>query len=136
MADSAAEKPGVEKSASLERTGASSDLAELRSLLFGPEQDQLRALQSRLDDPKTYARDVSRVLPEAIALRGHDAALSKALAPTIEQSINSSVRRNARPLADALFPVMGPAIRKSISHALSTMLESFNKTLEQSLSWR
>ena len=33
----------------------------------GPEQRQLRALQTRLDDPAAQARDVSRVLPQAIA---------------------------------------------------------------------
>ncbi len=136
MPESAGEKPGIEAPESQLDSERTSDLAELRSLLVGPEQNELRSLRSRLDDPKAYARDVSNILPDAIALRSHDAALSKVLAPTIEQSLNSSVRRNPRPLADALFPVMGPAIRKSVSHALSAMLDSFNKALEQSLSWR
>ncbi len=136
MADSTADKPGLEESTSQEEHSAPDDLTSLRNLLVGPEQDQLRALQARFDNPKTYAREVGNVLPEAVALRSHDGALIKALSPSIEQAINASVRRNPRPLADALFPVMGPAIRKAIGYALSTMLESFNKTLEHSLSWK
>jgi OOP family OmpA-OmpF porin len=136
MADSDADRTGPEETSSQGSHTAPEDLASLRRLLVGPEQEQLRALQTRLDDPKTYARDVSQILPEAIALRGHDGSLTKALAPSIEQAINTSVRRNPRPLADALFPVMGPAIRKAISYALGAMIESLNKTLEQSLSWK
>jgi OOP family OmpA-OmpF porin len=109
---------------------------ELRSLLVGPEQRQLRALQTRLEDPAAQARDVSRVLATAVELRTHDPHLQRALAPTIEDAITTSVRRNPRPLADALFPIIGPAIRKAISATLSAMLESLNTTLEHSLSWR
>lgn len=110
--------------------------AELRTLLVGPEQRQLRALQTRLDDPVAQARDVSRVLPTAVELRASDPHLKRALAPTIEESIAASVRRNPQPLADALFPIIGPAIRKAIASTLNGMLESLNTTLEHSLSWR
>lgn len=110
--------------------------AELRTLLVGPEQRQLRALQTRLDDPVTHAREVSRVLPAAVELGTKDPQLKRALAPTIEETISSSVRRNPQPLADALFPIIGPAIRKAIAATLSGMLESLNTTLEHSLSWR
>lgn len=110
--------------------------AELRTLLVGPEQRQLRALQTRLDDPVTQAREVSRVLPTAVELRTNDPHLKRALAPTIEEAISASVRRNPRPLADALFPIIGPAIRKAVAATLSSMLESLNTTLDQSLSWR
>jgi outer membrane protein OmpA-like peptidoglycan-associated protein len=109
---------------------------ELRTLLIGPEQRQLRALQTRLEDPATHARDVSRVLATAVELRTNDPHLKRALAPTIEDTISASVRRNPRPLADALFPIMGPAIRKAIATTLSGMLESLNTTLEHGLSWR
>ena len=54
----------------------------------------------------------------------------------VEEAITASVRRNPQPLADALFPVIGPAIRKAIQHALATMMESFNRSVEHSLSWR
>ena len=110
--------------------------AELRTLLVGPEQRQLTALQTRLNDPVAQARDVSRVLPTALELRTNDPHLRRALAPTIEEAISASVRRNPRPLADALFPIIGPAIRKAVAATLSGMLESLNTTLEHSLSWR
>jgi OOP family OmpA-OmpF porin len=109
---------------------------ELRSLIIGPEQRQLRALQARLDDPGTQAREVSQVLPQAVLLRTRDPQLTRALAPTIEEAITASVRKNPQPLADAMFPVIGPAIRKAIAASLNGMLETLNRTLEHSLSWR
>lgn len=115
---------------------AAADFAELRALIVGPEQRQLRTLQTRLDDPATQARDVSRVLPTAMLLRKDDPQMTRALAPTVEEAITASVRRNPRPLADALFPIFGPAIRKAIAASLSGMLESLNQTLDHSLSWR
>ncbi|MGE5813878.1 MAG: OmpA family protein [Acidobacteriota bacterium] len=111
-------------------------LAELRSLIVGPEQRELLTLQSHLFDPSIHTRDVSSVLPDAIALRATDPQLTRALAPSIEEAVTASVRRDPRPLADALFPVMGPAIRKAIAHTLATMMESLNRTIESSVSWR
>jgi len=112
------------------------DFTELRALIVGPEQRQLRTMQARLDDPATQARDVSRVLPVAMLLRKDDPQMLRALAPAVEEAITTSVRRNPRPLADALFPIFGPAIRKAIAASLSAMLESLNQALEHSLSWR
>ncbi len=111
------------------------EFAELRSLIIGPEQRELRDLEARISDPGRVARDVSAVLPEAVLLR-NDSQLTRALAPTIEEAITNSVRRNPQPLADALFPVIGPAIRKAIAASLSGMLDTLNRTLEHSLSWR
>ncbi|HEX2339358.1 MAG TPA: OmpA family protein [Vicinamibacterales bacterium] len=119
-----------------EANGPAAAFTELRSLIVGPEQRQLRALQARLDDPGTQAREVSQVLPQAVLLRTRDPQLTRALAPTIEEAITASVRKNPQPLADAMFPVIGPAIRKAIAASLSSMLESLNRTLEHSLSWR
>jgi OOP family OmpA-OmpF porin len=110
--------------------------AELRSLIIGPEQRELHALQEHVRDPGIQTRGVSRVLPDAIALRANDPQLTRALAPSIEEAITASVRRDPRPLADALFPVIGPAIRKAIAHTLSSMMEAVNRSVEQSISWR
>jgi OOP family OmpA-OmpF porin len=125
------ERPGASSSAALE-----DGFAELRSLIVGPEQRELLELQSHLLDPAVQARDISRVLPDAIALRAEDPQLGRVLAPLIENSITASVRRDPHPLADALFPVIGPAIRKAIGHTLAVMMESFSRSVEQSLSWR
>lgn len=91
-------------------------LPRLRAIILGREQEALRRLERRLDDPA-------------------------ALAPVVERALTTSVRRDPRPLADALFPVMGPAIRRAISQALAGMLQSVNQVLEQSfslqgLAWR
>lgn len=109
--------------------------ANLRTILVGPERRALKGLRKRLA-PDVQTRDVSRILPDAIALRANDAQLTRALAPSVEEAITASVRRDPRPLADALFPVIGPAIRKAIAHTLSTMLESVSRSVEHSLSWR
>ena len=135
VADSAAARQG-DRPAAAARHVPAAEFAELRSLLVGPEQRHLRTLQARLDDQGAQTRDVSRVLPQAILLRKDDPQMTRALAPTVEEAITASVRRNPRPLADALFPIFGPAIRKAIAASLSTMLESMNRTLEHSLSWR
>jgi outer membrane protein OmpA-like peptidoglycan-associated protein len=97
---------------------------------------ELRALQTRLDDPGTQAREVSQVLPQAVQLRHNDPQLKRALAPAIEEGIAALVRRDPKQLADALFPAIMPAIRRAIATTLSGMLESVNRTLEHSLSLR
>lgn len=110
-------------------------LGELRRLLLVAEEAQVSRIQERLDDPEIHAEDVSRVLPEAIAIRAaKDDNLQRVLQPTVEEAILTSVRRDPQVLVDALFPVMGPAIRKAISSALASMLESFSQTLEHSFS--
>lgn len=112
-------------------------MAELRSLLLGPAEAQLAEVHERLLDPQRQVEEVSRVLPDAIAVRSRqDDDLSTALAPTVSAALEHSVRRNPQPLADAIFPIMGPAIRKAIAAALSGMAQSFNQTLAYSMSAR
>ena len=113
-------------------------LAELRSLLVGPEQAQLIQVQDQLDSvDQMQVEDLSQMLPEAIVLRSkQDKQLTKVLAPTIEESVNFSVTRNPRPFADAISPVMMPAIRKAISQMLARLVQSVNQTLEHSFSLR
>jgi len=113
---------------------ASDDLFELRRLLMGPEHERVLDLQDRFDDPVRLASDVGRVLPESLILRGQDPAVSRALAPAVEEALQASVRANPQTLADALFPVMGPAIRKYLTEALAGMLEGLNRALEHSFS--
>ncbi|MFN7998197.1 MAG: OmpA family protein [Bryobacteraceae bacterium] len=110
--------------------------AELRSLLVGPEREQLDDIKQRLDDPARVLKDLSRVLPEAVRLRSKDRKLRLALHPIIEESIRVSVQRDPRMLADALFPVIGQAVRKAVNSALQGMLLSLNQMLEQSVSPR
>jgi hypothetical protein len=112
-------------------------MAELRSLLLGPAEKQLAEVHERLHDPQRQVEEVSRVLPDAIAVRTRqDEDLTSALAPTVSAALEYSVRKNPQPLADAIFPIMGPAIRKAIASALSGMAQTFNQTLAHSMSAR
>jgi outer membrane protein OmpA-like peptidoglycan-associated protein len=112
-------------------------MAELRSLLLGPAEAQLAEVHERLLDPQRQVEEVSRVLPDAIAVRSRqDDDLTTALAPTVSAALEYSVRKNPQPLADAIFPIMGTAIRKAIASALSGMEQSFNQTLAHSMSAR
>jgi OOP family OmpA-OmpF porin len=133
MRDSTDEQNGETKSTdSREPQDA---LNELRELLLGPIQAQLDELQKRLDTPDLHAKDVSRVLPEAIYLRSQrDKKIEMALEPITEKTIKASIRRDRKALVDALFPVMGPAIRRAIASAIQGMIQSFNQILEHSLS--
>ena len=114
-------------------------LEELRHLIIAPEQEDLANLHERIEDPNLRVQDVSEVLPEAIRRRreqGGEEALGEALSPSVESALRESVRRDPGTLADALFPVMGPAIRRSILQTLRSLFDSFNQTMEQSLSLR
>jgi OOP family OmpA-OmpF porin len=114
-------------------------LEELRHLIIAPEQEDLARLRERISSTQQRAQDVSAVLPEAMRLRreqGGEEALGEALAPSVESALRESVRKDPGTLADALFPVMGPAIRRSILQTLRSLFDSFNQTMEQSLSLR
>ncbi len=121
----------------LNHNADSDELSALRDLLFSPEQNQLGELRQRLDDPKRYAEDVSRVLPESILLRAsQDKQLTNALMPTVEEALQISVQRNPRILTDAIFPIIGPAIRRAITSAIQNLIQSLNETLDSSFSPR
>ncbi len=134
MSDSTDEQSG--KTVSPDSEKPQDALNELRELLLKPIQAQLNELQKRLDTPDLHAKDVSRVLPEAISLRSkHDKKIEMALEPITEKTIKSSIRRDRKALVDALFPVMGPAIRRAIASAIQGMVQSFNQILEHSVSF-
>jgi OOP family OmpA-OmpF porin len=111
-------------------------LSALRDVLVGPERESLAALQARLDDREARARDVGEVLPTVLLQRAQDPHFARALTPPLEKALTAAVRRDPKPMADALFPVMGPAIRKAVAASLAGMVESFNRAIEDSLSWR
>jgi outer membrane protein OmpA-like peptidoglycan-associated protein len=112
-------------------------VAELRSLLLGQAELQLAEVHERLFDPQRQLKEVSNVLPEAIAVRSRqDDELTSAIYPTVSAALERSVRKNPQPLVAAIFPIMGPAIRKAIAAALSGMVQSFNQTLNYSMTTR
>ncbi len=100
---------------------------------MGDELERLQELESR----RPTADEISDVLPDAVALRSQrDSELDGALSPTIEGSLERAVQRNPQRIADAIFPIIGPAIRKSMRAALSSIVEGFNRALEESFTLR
>ena len=110
---------------------------------------QLRQLQSFFTDPQVRIDDMAKLLPQVLrqavdsqrkankASEGiKEDELVDALRAPVEQCIKDSIEHDAPSFANALFPVMGPSIRKSINEAFKSLLQSINKTLEQSLSAR
>lgn len=127
----------LDEDASANHASDEGTMAELRSLLLGPAEAQLADVHTRLFDPERQLEEVSRVLPDAIAVRSRqDDELTTVLGPTVAAALEHSVRKDPKPLADAIFPIMGPAIRKAIAAALSGMVQSLNQTLTHSLSAR
>src|SRR5262245_45828984 len=113
------------------------EMDELRRLLVKREQVQINNMLERLNNPHIRAREMSRLLSEAIKLRAaRDDSLTEALAPTVVTSFHNSVKKDPRPVAEAISPLMGPAIRRAISAALNAMIQSFDQALKHSLSWQ
>jgi OOP family OmpA-OmpF porin len=113
------------------------DWTQLRTLLLAPEQTQLDELRERLNNRVVQPRDISRVLPEAIAARGErDQQLATVLTPYVENGFVAAIQKSPRAIVDAIAPIMGPAIRQAIARALQSMTQSFNRSLDESLSLR
>ncbi|MBN2505577.1 MAG: OmpA family protein [Verrucomicrobia bacterium] len=113
------------------------ELAEIRELLLGPEKQALEHLRERLEDPAQRAREVSGVLPQAVALAcRRDQQLASALVPAVESALGVSVRRDPSPVVNAVFPIIGPAIRRAIAEAFSQLVQSLNEALDSSFSLR
>lgn len=130
-------RPRQHSQPSQARVPVDEDWTQLRTLLLAPEQTQLDELRNRLDNRPVEPRAVSRVLPEAFALRGEgDQQISDVLTPYVENGFIATVRKSPQAIVDAIAPIMGPAIRQAIARALQSMTEAFNHSLDESLSFR
>ncbi len=127
----------AEEPATNGRNAGNDRFPELRALIVGPELEDIRLLQERLNDPKIRAEEVGRILAEAVRMQTSGGpALRHALQPIIEQSIRISVQRDPGILSDALFPIIGAAVRKAVASALQTLLQNLNGVVEQRFSFR
>jgi OOP family OmpA-OmpF porin len=135
-------RPHRDSPSSEGRASLDEDWTQLRTLLLSPEQTQLDELRDRLDNRAVQPREISRVLPEAFAMRGEtDQHLSKVLTPYVENGFVAAVRKSPRAIVDAIAPIIGPAIRQSIQQVFNEMVQTLNEALEHSmsakgLSWR
>ena len=112
------------------------ELRALRRLLLTPEQEQISELQRRLDDPEIRAAEASRVLAEAVRRAKTNPELAVALLPLVEIDLQASIRRNPSVIVETIYPILGPAIRKAVASAVRGMLESLNRVVDQSFTWR
>ncbi len=107
----------------------------LRKILLAPEQEALAELRQKVDATEISSDELSRVLPESIEKsRRLGTGLSQSLGPVIDEAIKESIKSDPEALADAISPIMMPAIRRSVLQMISGMAQSFNRSLEQSLS--
>jgi outer membrane protein OmpA-like peptidoglycan-associated protein len=108
---------------------------ELKSLLLGPEQEEISHLRERIDDPTLRAGDLAEVLPESVRLSTErDNELTNALETPVSECIKRSAKRNPELFAESFYPVISPAIRKSIAEALRGLVKQINQTLDHSFS--
>ena len=113
------------------------ELDLLRRLLLDPEQTQIRLLRQRLEEVPARTQDVAEVLPDAIRRAGkRDQGLAVAMRPLVEWSLREAVRRDPSLIVEVVFPVLGPAIRRAVAHALRSFVETLNRIVEQSFTWR
>ncbi len=131
------------KSALHDNGGPQDDaVTELRSLIVGPEQAEIKRLARKIEERKFLAEDAANVITEAVELRqGRDDSLSDVLAPTVESTLYKSVSRDPQTLADALFPIFGPAIRRAVASAMRGAVQNMNQTMDslitaKGLRWR
>ncbi len=113
------------------------EFEELRRLLLKSEQEQLRALHSRLDDKERRAQEISSVLPQAATLsteRGSD--LSRALQPAVGDSVRDSIKSKPQLFIEAFYPIIGPIVRRSIAESLRGLMQSLNQSIEHTFSWQ
>jgi OOP family OmpA-OmpF porin len=113
------------------------ELRRLRELLLTSEHEQIADLRRRLDDPNVRAEEAAHILAEAVrrAARG-DPELAVAMRPLVESGFQESIRQNPAAIVDTIYPILGPAIRKAVASAVRGMVESLNRVVEHSFTWR
>ncbi|MCW5981815.1 MAG: OmpA family protein [Bryobacteraceae bacterium] len=68
--------------------------------------------------------------------RTADQRLIEALSPTIQHALRRSLRDERRAWSEALYPIMLPSVRMAVWAAFHEAVESLNRLVEASLSWR
>ena len=117
-------------------------LEELRRILTGYDRKELAQLNKLLKDKEAFAEEISGLLPDAFHLLVKDGTITlETLQPLVEDVLKESIRKSPHTLSDILFPIMMPAIRKAVAEDIKRMLDTVNKTLENSfspkrISWR
>ncbi len=124
MASESIQNPSRETS---EPTSEQEQLAQVRSVLLGPQdeliaslQEQLTTLQTRIQDMDSRVLDTSEVLAASVS-KAHkaDSSLGLALKPIVVDKFHEVSREDPDIMAEALFPILGPAVRKMIVNIIT-----------------
>ncbi|MBI1355620.1 MAG: OmpA family protein [Acidobacteria bacterium] len=115
---------------------AQAGLDQLRELLLSPEQQRLDLIQHRVVDIDLRTQDIAEALPEAVRRSARDPALAASLSPLVELGLAQSIRRDPAVVVEVIFPVLGPAIRRAVASAFRGAVESLNRIIEHSFTWR
>lgn len=116
---------------------AQGGLERLRQILLLPQKQRLDFLQEHIEDPEVRCDEIAAALPEAVRrASAKDSALAASLSPLVEKGLAQSVRRNPSVIIEVIFPILGPAIRRAVASALRGAVESLNRVVEHSFTWR
>lgn len=127
------QNPGIGKN----RSDDARDLASLKEILFGQEQAELDRLAKQIESTRFNSDSLAEMLPGAFrAAKDRDDRLADSMSPMIGSALKTSIQKEPQSIVDAISPIMGPAIRDSIRQAIRGMVQSLNKTLEYSVSWK
>ena len=111
------------------------EIEQLRSLLFQKELDKIRELEHRLNDLPTRAHETGDVLADAVRMStAQDDSLEKVFEPIVKSSLKTSLRKHPNEFINVFFPLIGSTIRRSIAESFNSILGSFSRGIEQSLS--
>jgi len=114
-------------------------LAELRTILSGPERERLHQVETRFEDDALRASHTGRVLPEAVMAAigsGSASRLGRAFTDPVTGAIQHIAEEKPDELSDLLAPVIAPSVAKAIHRTFDRMVQSLNHVLEHSLSPR
>lgn len=115
------------------RVDPSEQVERLRTLLLGPEADQV--IQRLVEKDQTTL--VTEVISEALEQRAtKDDSLAQSLSSVVDAAIDTSIKEHPDRITNVIFPVMGPAIRKAVAAALQEMVQNLNQVLSEGLSFR
>jgi len=110
-------------------------LNELRRMIVGLDTEDLQRLANLVNDPDSFSKEISHLLPNSIKLLIDQGKVSYTdLIPMIEAALKDSIQKDPHTLSEILFPVMLPAIRKAVADDIRNMINSLNTTLEHGFS--
>lgn len=113
----------------------SEEMRTIIRILVGCDRDELREVIATLRDSGQFAAKVSDVFGDAMSRSAAtDERFGRVMGPIVQRGVHDTVERDPGKFGEMLAPAMGPAIRQSVRQMFQSLTDSFERTLEQSLS--